>query len=181
MGFSTADWLVVAAYLVIVVAVGIVAGRPRRASSATSDEAFLASRSMPSWAVAISVVATSLSAATFIGGPQQAYVGDLTYFSTNLGGILAVLIVAFWFIPAFYRAGVTSIYELLGARWGPSPRRAASAMFMLGRVFASGARLFMVAIPFALVAFGETNAPSLIAAIVIIAIAATVYLSLIHI
>ncbi len=64
--FHALDWLVLGGYLVIVLALGLAFARkqPR------GDEFFLARRGMPMWAVAISVLATSQSAATFVGGPQ---------------------------------------------------------------------------------------------------------------
>lgn len=170
-GFALLDWLVLSGYLALVMGIGLAASRRKP----SGNEIFLAGRGMPVWAVAISVLATSLSAATFIGGPQQSFEGDLTYFAANLGGLIAVVIVATVFIPAFYRLQVTSIYELLGHRFGGPARTAASAMFMLGRVFASGARLFIVALPFSLIAFGNADADSMITSILIIALAATVY------
>ena len=170
-GFGVVDWAVVVLYLGVIVAVGLAARR----RGGTGDDFFLAGRGMPMWAVSLSVLATALSAATFIGGPEQAYTGDLTYLATNVGALLAVIIVAVLFIPAYYRLGVTSVYGLLGRAYGPPARMAASVMFMIGRVFASGARLFMVALPFALVAFGSTRPAPLIASIVIIAAVAAAY------
>ncbi|MHC4421320.1 MAG: sodium:solute symporter family transporter [Planctomycetota bacterium] len=169
--FHLLDWIVLCAYLAIVVAIGV--GVSRR--HAGRDEFFLAGRGMPMWAVAISVLATSLSAATYIGGPQQAYETNLTYLSANIGGLAALIVVAVVFIPAFYRHRVTTVYELLGHTCGATARRAASAMFMIGRVFASGARLFMVALPFALITFGDIRPAHLIASILIIALGATLY------
>ena len=169
--FHVLDWVVLGAYMAIVVAVGM----HFRKRAARRLEFFLAARSMPVWAVAISVLATSQSAATFVGGPEQSYTGDLTYLSANLGGLLAVIIVAVFFLPAFYRRNVVSIYELLGQDFGLGAQRAASAMFMLGRVFASGARLFIVAIPFSLIAFGSTAPMYLLASIAVITVAATAY------
>ncbi|MHC4414354.1 MAG: sodium:solute symporter [Planctomycetota bacterium] len=165
------DWAVLGAYLTIVIGMGILFAR--RQSGA--DEFFLAARSMPVWAVAISVLATAQSAATFVGGPQQAYAGDLTYLSANLGGLIAVVIVAVFFLPAFYHHRVTSVYELLGNELGTSAQRAASAMFMVGRVLASGARLFIVAIPFSLIAFETIEPRYLVVSIAVIAAAATAY------
>ena len=169
--FHVLDWVVLGAYLAIVVALGM----HFRRRAARRLEFFLAARSMPVWAVAISVLATSQSAATFIGGPEQSYAGDLTYLSANLGGLIAVIVVAVFFLPAFYRRNVVSIYELLGQDFGLGAQRAASAMFMLGRVFASGARLFIVAIPFSLIAFGSTAPMYLLASIAVITVAATAY------
>ena len=169
--FHPLDWTVLAAYMLLVIAMGVFLGRKHRGA----DEFFLAGRSMPMWAVAISVLATSQSAATFVGGPQQAYDGNLTYFSANLGALLAVVLVAIFFIPAYYRRNVTSVYELIGHHYGATSQRLASGMFIVGRVFASGARLFIVAIPFALIAFGDISTRSMIGAIVIIAAAAAAY------
>ena len=165
------DWAVLGGYLVAVIAVGFFVSRRR----AGGDDFFLASRSMPGWAVAVSVLATSQSAATFVGGPQQAYAGDLTYLAANLGALVAVVVVAVLFLPAYYREGVTSVYELIGRRCGRRAQVAASAMFLLGRVFASGARLFIVALPFALITFGDVKPGSLVTAILVISVAAAAY------
>ncbi|MEC9373448.1 MAG: sodium/solute symporter, partial [Planctomycetota bacterium] len=129
------------------------------------------------------VLATSLSAVTFLGAPEDAYRGDLTYLSLNLGAILAAILVALFFIPAYYRAGVTTVYELLENRFGASSRRSASAMFMVGRVFASGARLFVASIAVALLMFGVNadgglEAWKLCAAIVVVALVAAAYTSM---
>ncbi len=169
--FEILDWMVLGAYLAIVVGLGM----HFRRRAARRLEFFLAARSMPVWAVAISVLATAQSAATFVGGPEQAYRGDLTYLSANLGGLIAVLVVAVFFLPAFYRRDVVSIYELLGQEFGLAAQRAASGMFLIGRVFASGARLFIFAIPFAMIAFGRTEPPYLIGSIAVITVAATLY------
>ena len=171
--FGARDWAVLAAYLAVVVTIGVLAGKKNKRSDA--DEQFLAGRSMPVWAVAISLLATSQSAATFVGGPQQAYAGNLTYLAANIGALLAAVVVAVLFIPAFYRAQVTTVYELLGNELGGAAQRTASAMFLIGRVFASGARLFIVALPFSLIAFGEVDSGSMTISIVVIATAAALY------
>jgi len=145
------DWLVLAVYSLGLLVSGVLFAR--RTPRDTTDY-FLASRRMPVWAVAVSIVATSLSAVTFIGAPQAAYDGNLTYLSTYVGMIVAALVLAFVFIPAFYRLGVTTIYELLGERFGQPSRVAASWTFMAGRVMASGARIYVGAIPASIVLFG---------------------------
>lgn len=147
--------MVLLAYCGVLVATGIWFSK-REAKN--TNEYFLAARRMPMWAVAVSIIATSLSAATFIGAPEQSYRGDMTYLSTNIGGVIAVVVVAVFFIPAFYRHNCTSIYELLEKRFGPGAKRPASAAFMIGRVFASGARVYIGAIPFAMILFGPSKA-----------------------
>ncbi len=121
----------------------------------STDDYFRAGGKMPVWAVSISFLATSLSAATFIGGPQQAYSGDLTYLISISGSIVAVLIVSIFFVPVFYRFKVATVYTLLDKRYGPMASYAAGAAFLLGRVFASGARIYIAALPASLIIFGD--------------------------
>jgi solute:Na+ symporter, SSS family len=155
-GFALADWLVLGGYFLVLALTGLILSRKKQEDT---DDYFLASRSMPMWAVMLSVVATSLSAATFIGGPEISYRGNLTYLATHVGvsALLAVVIVGVFFIPAYYKHKVSTVYELLEVRFGKASRKASSVMFMVGRVFASGARLFMVAIPAAMILFDETS------------------------
>ncbi|HYE03443.1 MAG TPA: sodium:solute symporter [Phycisphaerales bacterium] len=179
-GLARLDWVVLGGYGVLLLVSGL--WLARRAPSG-SREYFLAGRQMPVWDVAISVLATSLSAATFVGAPQQSFAGDLTYLSAILGGLLAIGIVAVFFVPSFYRHDAATVYELLEVRFGPGAKRAASAMFMLGRVFASGARVFIVGIPVSMIVFGvdqggaggQTDAGRMIGAIAILSFIGVVY------
>ncbi len=176
-GFGSLDWIVVGGYLLVLLLSGIYFARKEPEGS---QEYFLAGRRMPAWAVACSILASTLSVATFIGVPETTYAdaGNLTYLSTNIGGLLAILIVAYVFIPRFFRENVTTVYELLDRRFGHNAKRAASAAFMLGRVFASGARVYIAAIPLAMILFGPENAKEpayLIGAITVLSIVAILY------
>lgn len=144
--------MVLVGYALVLVVSGVLVARRK---NETPDDYFLGSRSMPWWAVAISLLATSLSAATFIGGPQQAYNTDLTYLSATIGGVIGAFIIALVFIPRFYQHGVSTVYELLEHRFGPVARIWSSVMFMVGRLLASGARIFMAALPLAMIVFGS--------------------------
>ena len=148
------DWLVLVAYGMVLVATGWYFNRK---AAKDTGEYFLGGRRMPVWAVAVSVVATSLSAATFVGGPQQAYAGNLTYLASNIGMILAALLVATLIIPAFYREGVATPYGFLEKRMGHNARRAAATAFLAGRVMASGARVYIIGIPAAMIMFGDPS------------------------
>jgi SSS family transporter len=173
-GLQLLDWAVLAAYLIVLLATAwLVSRRPRDANAY-----FLGNRSMPVWAVSLSVIATSMSAASFIGVPALAFSGDLTYLVANLGALLAVLVVAAYFIPAFYRYQVVTVYELIGRRFGPAAAMSTSWTFLIGRVFANGARLYIAALPLALLMAGDAGQPSsgqLMAAIATIAVIGTLY------
>jgi solute:Na+ symporter, SSS family len=151
-GMQTLDWGVVGLYMVLLLVTGVIFSRVE--AKGTADY-FLAGRRMPAWAVAVSIIASSLSVATFTGAPQQSYEGNLAYLSGNIGMLVGVVVVATLFIPVFYRANVTTIYELLEQRLGLGAKRAASAAFMVGRLFASGTRIYIAAIPLAMILFGE--------------------------
>lgn len=151
--FSLFDWLVLALYFVILAVSGYVFTKKQN----TTDDYFRASGQIPMWAAGMSFLATSLSAATFIGGPQQAFNGNLTYLSSIIGSIIAVLVVAIFFVPAFYKNRVATVYSLLEKRFGPLATVSASGAFMTGRVFASGARIYIAALPASLIMFGDID------------------------
>ena len=128
--FGGLDWGLVGVYFAVVTVVGFLV---HRGGGAT--EYFLGARSMPTWAVAVSLVATRLSVLTFIGVPAAAFHGDISYLILNVGGIIAVFVVAIVFIPRLYRAGTVTIYGFLAERFGPGAQLAVSVAFIVGRFF----------------------------------------------
>lgn len=148
------DWIVLGGYFVVLALTGVYFSRREQKNT---DDYFLGGRRMPTWAVGVSIVATSMSAASFIGVPQDGYTGNLTYLSTNIGMVIAAFVVAFLFIPAFYRRRVQTIYELLDQRCGPAAMQATSGAYMLGRIMASGVRVFIGAIPASIIIFGDAG------------------------
>lgn len=166
------DWGVITLYFVVLILTGVVINRRKQS---TTDDYFRGGGRIPAWAAAISLVATSMSAASFIGVPQQGYTGDLTYLSTNIGMLLAAFVVAFVFVPAFYKSRVQTIYGYLGARMGPGAGQAASIAFLVGRVFASGARIYIGAMPASLILFGDLAPEHLLIAIVVLSAVGVLY------
>ncbi|HLY12209.1 MAG TPA: sodium:solute symporter [Planctomycetota bacterium] len=142
MVFGGLDYAVLAGYFVLCAAVGGWAGRGQK----NAGEFFKGGGAIPTWAVCLSILASETSALTFCGVPGQAYGGDHTYFQFVVGNLAGRLLVAFLFIPAFYIAGVTSVYEFLGLRFGPATRATASVLFLVTRILASGVRLTAAAI-----------------------------------
>lgn len=151
--FTAVSWLVLACYFGLMLFIGFAVSR----GGQNTREYFLAGRSLPTWALAVSIVATTLSAATFVGVPDQVYLGDLTYLSTYFGAFLGVIIVGLFFVPRLYRAGTVTIYGYLRPRFGEAGVIAVSITFLVGRLLASGSRLFLAAIPLTLMLFGTEN------------------------
>ncbi|MBI4606666.1 MAG: sodium/solute symporter [Planctomycetes bacterium] len=137
-GLSAFDWTVVGLYLALVALIGLYASRDLK----TTRDYFLGGRSVPWWAAALSIIATETSAATYIGVPREAYQGDWAFLQLVLGFVLGRLFLAFFFVPAFYRREIVTVYGLLEERFGNTARTVAAALFLVGRVVGSAVRLF---------------------------------------
>ncbi|MGF7152424.1 sodium:solute symporter [Novosphingobium gossypii] len=170
--FSMADWLVIAAYLLLLVAGGWIF-TPRKTASA--HDYFLAGGSVPAWLAAISVLSATQSAATFLGGPDYGYHGDLTYLSGNIGGLIGAIFVAHVMIPRFYAIKATTAYELLTLRFSEKATRWAGGMFLVGRVFAGGARVYLAAIALAMVITGTVEAQGIMIAAAVLIVASVLF------
>ena len=144
---QTVDFIVLFGYLTIVSGVALWAGGKQ--SSAKSY--FLAEQNLPWWMIMLSVVATETSVLTFLSIPGVAYWGDLGFLQLALGYIAGRWIVARYLLPLYFEEGLESTYEFLRNRWGQSVQRFGSLVFQVTRILADGVRLFMTAIPLALI------------------------------
>ena len=160
-GFTTIDWAIVGGYFALLAALGWFLNRQK---AEDARDYFLGGNQMSFWVVAVSVLATSQSAATFLGGPDQGYRGDYTYVATNIGAILAALFVAKFLVPRFYAMRASTVYELLNERYGVVAMKSAGGMYLAGRLLASGSRLYMAAIAVAMILYGNIQADSIISA-----------------
>ena len=138
------DALAIVAYFALVIGVGLSSARHRKDNM---REFSVGSRQLPWWAVLASIVAAELSAATFLGAPAEGYHGrNFLYAQLAIGTVIARIIVAYLFIRPFYDNNVVSIYEFLQIRFGVKTRDAASAVFLVTRLLASGTRLYVAAV-----------------------------------
>jgi solute:Na+ symporter, SSS family len=144
-----ADWIVLAVYIAVIVAIGAWANRRQ-----TDTEAyFVGNRSLPWWAAGLSIIATSFSAASILGVPGFAYATDMWYLQYQLGDLLAAVLVAVLFIPFFHRVrGLTTAYEYLEARFDLKTRLLGSTLFSLTVLLRAGTLLFGAALLFSAVA-----------------------------
>lgn len=136
------DGAVLVAYCVALASIGWWAAR-RQAK--TTDEYFLAGRSIPWLVTTASFLATCISALTFVGTPAEGYGADFRYLFSNLGDIAATLFVASVLLPFYQSHKVTSIYEAVERRMGRTTRSACSAYFILTRTMASTVRIVAIA------------------------------------
>ena len=131
------DWAVVLAYILWIVVDGL-----RRARGTDKVEGyFLANRSLPWWAVGLSVMATQMSAVTLVGTTGQAYATGLRFIQFYFGLPLAMILLSLTVVPFFHRAKVYTAYEYLERRFDVRVRSLASFLFLMGRAFSLGVTL----------------------------------------
>ena len=135
------DWAILGSYFAIVLGLGWAMRR-----GATDPEAFyLADRRVHWIPVLGSVIATEISAVTFLAVPASVFVSGFSYLQFGLGSIFARFVVAGLFLPAFFRSRCATPYAFLGDRFGVGSRRIGAGLFLVSRLNASGVRLLMAA------------------------------------
>jgi SSS family solute:Na+ symporter len=141
------DGAVLLLYFVLIISIGLYMGRKEE----SLGDFALGGRRIPWWAVLASLVAAETSAGTFFGTPGEGFSqSNYTYLQLAFGTIIGRILVSYIFIKPYYDYKVFSIYEYLTARFGVPTKNAASAVFMITRLLASGARLYVAAIALAL-------------------------------
>jgi Na+/proline symporter len=129
------DWAVVFAYLAWLISDGV----KRTKLDRTTESYFLANRSMPWWAVGLSVMATQLSAITLVGTTGQGYNDGMRFVQFYYGLPVAMIILCLTLVPFFYRAKVYTAYEYLERRFDLKTRTFTSGLFLLSRAMSCGA------------------------------------------
>jgi len=170
--FSTLDWTLFTLYFLVLIATSILFSRD---SIKSSKEYFTGDHKLPTLAVAISILATSQSAATFLGGPEYSFNKDLTFLGFYLSAFLAILFVAKVLVPKFYEINAVTVYEYLDVRYGRKAKIYAGVMFLVGRLFASGARLYIGALAISMILFFDIEPLHIIVSIIILVLGALAY------
>ena len=165
------DYAVIVIYLVGIATLGIWAG----GSQKSTDDYFLGGRNLPWWAVCLSVVATETSTLTILSVPTVAYGGAMTFVQLAVGYLVGRTIVAFYFLPQYYRGNLSTAYAFLGERFGSSMQASASATFLFTRLLADGVRLFATAIPLKIIAESAGFSVSYFEIIAIIGVVTIIY------
>ena len=136
------DWFVLVASLVLVVAYGLWRSR----GSDTVNKYLLAGKTMPWYAMALSIMATQASAITFISTTGQSYVDGMRFVQFYFGLPLAMVLVSMVAVPIFHRANVYTPYEYLENRFDAKTRALVSVVFLIQRGLAIGIALYAPAI-----------------------------------
>ncbi len=165
------DWGIIVAFLVALISIGFVFSKKNK----NLEDYFLGGRSMSTWLVALAATGTSISAGTFVGSPELGFNTNLTFLMSCVGAVIGGTFVAALVLPKLYNAKTITIYGYIGDRFGETPKRATSVMFLLGQLFTSGSRLFIAAIAVSVMLFGSINFKFIVYSIIILGIISTIY------
>lgn len=159
------DLVLVAGYLLSVVAAGAWFSRRQK----STRHYFTAGGRIPWWAVSASIVATETSTVTFLSVPGAVYArgGDWTFLQLALGYVVGRIVVAFGFIPLYFKGELLTVYQLLTSRFGMDVKAAVAGLFVVMRTLADGVRLLLTASVLAAVglAFGAAGSENALAAV----------------
>jgi Na+/proline symporter len=139
---SLIDWIVMIATIVAIPSFGLWRAR----GSKTVNQYLLAGRSMPWYAMGLSIMATQASAITFIATTGQAYVDGMRFVQFYFGLPIAMVILSVTAVPIFHRSGVFTAYEYLEKRFDAKTRSLAAVVFLIQRGMAVGLALYAPAI-----------------------------------
>jgi len=154
------DWTIVAVYLVWIVWDGLRLTK----RSHEIEGYFLASRSLPWWAVGLSVMATQLSAITMIGTTGQGYADGMRFLQFYYALPIAMIVLSVTLVPFFHHARVYTAYEYLEQRFDAKTRAFTSLLFLLSRSMSLGVVISAPAVVLAVVmGISVTNTVLLIA------------------
>ena len=136
------DLAIIAVYLAGITLFGL---RFRKKQRSLRDY-FLADRTIPWWAIALSIVAAETSTLTIISIPGLAYDTNMAFLQVVFGYLVARVIICIIFIPSYFRGEMYTAYQLIERRFGPHLRSLAAGLFLITRAAAEGVRVFAVSI-----------------------------------
>lgn len=143
-GLPTLDLAILGVYLLAMLAIGVWVGRGQKSTL----DYFLGDRSLPWWAVLLSIVATETSTVTFLSIPGKTYApgGDMRFLQITFGYVVGRILVVFILLPLYFRGEPFTAYEVLQRRFGKASRRATSLLFLVTRNLSDSLRLYISAL-----------------------------------
>lgn len=136
--FTSIDWIVLCLYVLLSVGIGLWTSRGNK----NYGEYMRGGGSMPWIAIGVSLIATSVSATTFLGNPAESYSADMSFLMNNIGALIAIAVVGLVFIPRIRAAKISSAYEIFERRFSPAVRRLAAVFYCLHLLLRMGILLY---------------------------------------
>lgn len=117
VSFQTIDYIVFIAYAILILSVGLWMARDKKGHQKNAEDYFLASKSLPWWAIGASLIAANISAEQFIGMSGSGFALGLAISSYEWMAAITLLIVGKYFLPIFIEKGIYTIPEFVEKRF----------------------------------------------------------------
>ena len=140
--FGTLNWTILIVYLCVNILLGFFLSK----KISGAKDFYVGNKQTPWWAIGISVLATYVSALTFLGAPAWSYKEGLSVIAIHLNYPLVIVIVITLFLPFFLNSGVVSIYEYLEKRFGKETRAVSAGIFLFNQTVSSAAILYITSL-----------------------------------
>ncbi|MFH0760968.1 MAG: sodium/sugar symporter [Bacteroidota bacterium] len=134
-GFGTLDYLVFFGYCALIIFIGLFVSRTKKGQKKTATDYFLASKSLPWWAIGSSLIAANISAEQYIGMSGSAYAIGLAIASYEWIAALGLLVVGIFILPVFLKKGIYTMPQFLEQRFDNRVRVALASFWLLVYVF----------------------------------------------
>jgi len=165
MRLDRLDLAIVALYLLGITLFGLCF----RKKQGSLKEYFLAGKSIPWWAIALSIVAAETSTLTIISIPGLAYDSNFNFLQVVMGYVVGRVVIAFVLLPHYFRGDLYTAYELIERRFGRNLRSLTAGLFVLTRAAAEGVRVYAISIVVAIaLGTGEVASIAIITALTLI-------------
>ena len=115
--FGTLDYIVFAMYAIIILSVGLWVSRSKKGETKSTEDYFLASKSLPWWAIGASLIAANISAEQFIGMSGSGFAGGLAIATYEWMAALTLIVVGKFFLPIFIKKKIYTIPEFVEQRY----------------------------------------------------------------
>jgi SSS family transporter len=165
----TFDLALIVVYLAGITLFGLRFREGKSTGSRSLKSYFLADRSVPWWAIALSIVSAETSTLTIISVPGVAFTGDFGFLQIVIGYMLGRIMVALLFLPRYFQGEMLTAYQLIDQRFGRTLHKVTAGLFLVTRAAAEGVRVFAVSIVVAIaIGTGDTLSIAIISALTLL-------------
>ncbi len=133
MNFSSIDWLIFALYLLIMIGLGIFLSF--KSKSKTSQDYFLAGKSLPWWAIGASLIASNISAEQFIGMSGSGFKIGMAVASYEFMAAISLVLIAWFMLPIFLKEGIYTLPQFVEKRYNKEVKTGLAVMWLFLFVF----------------------------------------------
>ena len=129
--FEALDYVIFAIYATVILGVGLWVSRNKKGETKSTEDYFLASKSLPWWAIGASLIAANISAEQFIGMSGSGFAGGLAIATYEWMAALTLIVVGKFFLPIFIKKEIYTIPEFVEQRFS-SQLKTILAVFWIG-------------------------------------------------